>query len=215
LCFEEAAGAVRITLLNRDADIVGAELRAPEALTRRSVVTREWAASCLSLEPDDIATAVHPPQVVSVGLAFLVVELRLRETLRCAKPNLQAYEALLPLDGADSVFAYVRETGSGRRSDETVIHARMFSPLDGIVEDPATGSAAAATIALLTTLDHHPASGRRWRIHQGVDMGRPSLLLGRSTTDADGQVAVDIAGCCVAVLEGVVELVDRRSAGLA
>lgn len=213
--FEEAAGAVRITLLNQDGDIVGAELRAPEALTRRSVVTRDHAASCLSLEPDDIAMAVHPPQVVSVGLPFLVVELRSRETLRCAKPNLQAYESLLPLDGADSVFAYVREAVSAHRTNETVIHARMFSPMDGIVEDPATGSAAAAMIALLTTLDQHPATDRRWRIHQGVDMGRPSLLLGRSTTDAEGQVAVDIGGRCVAVLEGVVELVDRPSAGLA
>jgi trans-2,3-dihydro-3-hydroxyanthranilate isomerase len=204
--FEEAAGLVSLTLLQKHGLTVGAELRAPEALTRSTVVASEAAASCLSLPSLDVASSVHAPQIVSVGLPFLVVELSSRDALRRAKPNLTAYESLLPLDGADAVFAYVREPGGENAAAQTVLHARMFSPLDGIVEDPATGSAAAATIALLATISPDPRAERSWRLHQGVDMGRPSLLLGRTTIGPTGDVAVDVGGHCVAVLEGSFEL---------
>ena len=85
----------------------------------------------------------------------------------------------------------------GRYGD---LHARMFSPLDGIVEDPATGSAAAATAALLSTLARDGQIERSWRIHQGVDMGRPSVLMARTTRRNDGFEGVHVAGRCVAVM---------------
>jgi trans-2,3-dihydro-3-hydroxyanthranilate isomerase len=199
--FEEGAGLVPLTLLREHGATVGAELRAPEALSRRSVVSREVAAACLSLDPRDIAVQVHAPQIVSVGLPFLVVELGSRDALRRSKPNVAAHAALLPLDGADAIFVYWR-ADQPHGSDETVLHARMFSPLDGIVEDPATGSACAATITLLATLESDERADRAWRIHQGVDMGRPSLLLGRTAAHDGAVTATYIGGRCVAVLEG-------------
>ena len=203
--FEEAAGLVPITLLREGGAAVGAELRAPEALTRRSVVSPVAAAACLSLPVSDLALNRHAPQVVSVGLPFLVVELGSRAALRSARANVAAHEALLPLDGADCVYTYVRETPASADAP-TVLHARMFAPLDGVPEDPATGSATAATIALLATLAIDLQRERHWRIHQGVDMGRPSLLLGRTTAGADGANAVYVGGRCVALLEGSFEL---------
>jgi trans-2,3-dihydro-3-hydroxyanthranilate isomerase len=199
--FEEAAGPVPLTLLREHGTTVGAELRAPEALSRRSFVPREVAAACLSLDPSDIAMQVHAPQIISVGLPFLVVELGSRDALRRSTPNVAAHAALLPLDGADAIFAYWRARDQPHASDEAVLHARTFSPLDGIVEDPATGSACAATITLLATLAGDPAD-RAWRIHQGVDMGRPSLLLGRTAVHDGAVTATHIGGRCVAVLEG-------------
>ena len=140
--------------------------------------------------------AAPPPQVASVGLPFLVAELESREALRRAKPLLSAHERILPAVGTDSIFAYVRAESRGD------LHARMFSPLDGIVEDPATGSAAAAAIALIASIGIEDGSVS-WRIEQGVDMGRPSLLLGR-TSRLGGQVkSVHIAGHAVPVMEGV------------
>jgi trans-2,3-dihydro-3-hydroxyanthranilate isomerase len=206
--FEETAGLVPMKLLREHGDTVGAELRAPEALSRRSVVSREIAAACLSLDPQDIATHVHAPQVVSVGLPFVVVELRSREALARSKPNFAAHAELLPLDGTDSIFAYWRAPEELPVSGETVLHARMFSPLDGIVEDPATGSACAATIALLATLSRDERAELAWRIHQGVDMGRPSLLRGRTVTRNATVIATHIGGRCVLVREGIMTL-DR------
>jgi trans-2,3-dihydro-3-hydroxyanthranilate isomerase len=211
--FEEAAGLVPMTLLRERGAVVGAELRAPEALTRRSVVAPAAAAACLSLPVSDLALARHAPQVVSVGLPFLVVELNSRAALGRARPDLAAHESLLPLDGADCVFAYVRAPDSaahggadGADGAATVLHARMFAPLDGVPEDPATGSATAATIALLSALDDAARGERHWRVHQGVDMGRPSLLLGRTVRDTAGANAVHVGGHCVAVFAGSFEL---------
>jgi trans-2,3-dihydro-3-hydroxyanthranilate isomerase len=200
--FEEAAGLVPLRLMHDGGAIIGAELEAPERLSCRARVTQEAAAASLSLPPQDVAMTTHAPQVVSVGLPFLVVAVASREALRRAKPDLAVYGEMLPLDGADAVYAYTHDRGDEPRGSESILHARMFSPLDGIVEDPATGSATAAAIALLATHGRDSPEERSWRVHQGVDMGRPSLLLGR-TVKRNGKIdAVHIGGRCVAVLEG-------------
>ena len=204
--FEEVAGVVPLKLLREHGLTVGAELRAPEALSRRSIVPRETAAACLSLEATDIAMHVHPPQIVSVGLPFVAVELASREALRRSKPDFAAHADLLPLDGSDAIFAYWRAGEESEPAGETVLHARTFSPLDGIIEDPATGSACAAAIALLATLDPRDRAEQSWRIHQGVDMGRPSLLLGRTAKNQGAVISTHIGGRCVAVLEGTLDL---------
>jgi len=82
----------------------------------------------------------------------------------------------------------------------------MFSPLDGIVEDPATGSAAAATIALLAELRSESDSEISWRIEQGVEMGRPSLISGRNYKRHGAVPAVHIGGFAVQVMSGVFDL---------
>ena len=204
--FEELAGVVPLKLLTEHGLTVGAEVRAPEALSRRSIVPREAAAACLLLDASDIAVHAHPPQVVSVGLPFLAVELASREALRRSKPDFTAHSELLPPVGTDAIFAYFRARDESEPAGETVLHARTFSPLDGIIEDPATGSACAAAIALLATLDPRDRAERSWRIHQGVDRGRPSLLLGRTAKNQGAVISTHIGGRCVAVLEGVLDL---------
>ncbi len=200
--FEEGAGLVALKLLREHGDTVGAEVRAPEALSRRTSVPREAAAACLSLDAADIATHVHPPQVISVGLPFLCVEVSSRAALSRSKPDFGAHAGFLPLDGADAIFAYFRARDESSASGEAVLHARTFSPLDGVIEDPATGSACAAAIALLTSFSAEDSGEFAWRIHQGVDMGRPSLLLGRTTKIHGDVIGTHIGGRCVAVFEG-------------
>jgi trans-2,3-dihydro-3-hydroxyanthranilate isomerase len=73
----------------------------------------------------------------------------------------------------------------------------MFAPFDGVPEDPATGSANAALAALLARL----GAPQRLRIAQGIEMGRPSLLL----TDV-GPGGVRIGGRCAPVMEGTLRL---------
>ncbi len=62
------------------------------------------------------------------------------------------------------------------RETETIFHARDPFPPGGVVEDPATGAAAAAFGAYLRSLEL-VMSPVRVTIHQGHDMGRPSRLL--------------------------------------
>jgi trans-2,3-dihydro-3-hydroxyanthranilate isomerase len=200
LIFEELAGLVPMRLFREAGMIAAAELTAPEPLSIRSSVSVEDVAACLSLAPRDINIDVHAPQVLSVGLPFLVTEVRLRESLAKAKPHLPAHERVLPTVGTDAVYAYVRGSGAGE------LHARCFAPLDATPEDPATGSATAATIALLASLHPDMDAEMHWRIEQGVDMGRPSLLQGRTVKRAGMVTAVYIAGQAVPVMRGVLNV---------
>jgi len=86
------------------------------------------------------------------------------------------------------------------------IEARMFAPLYGVTEDPATGSANVALIALLATLRAEPDLRLARRISQGVDMGRPSLLIASAEKRAGKVVAAHIGGSCVPVMSGVITL---------
>lgn len=200
LIFEEAAGLVPIRLIRQSNAVVGAEFTAPETLNLGPSVSSDDIAACLSLNAADINRSNHPPQVLSVGLPFLVAEITTRDALRHAKPNALMHERVLPPLGTDAIYCY------SRGATPQQLHARMFSPLDGIVEDPATGSAAAATLSLLAALRPELDAEMTWRIEQGVEMGRPSLLKGR-TEKRDGTVtAVHIGGFAVQVMSGVFEL---------
>lgn len=61
------------------------------------------------------------------------------------------------------------------RQDPQTFHARDPFPVGGVVEDPATGAAAAALGAYLRE-GHHIEPPADIVVHQGHDMGRPSLL---------------------------------------
>jgi len=91
----------------------------------------------------------------------------------------------------------------GQNADAIRLRARMFSPLSGTVEDAATGSAATPLAALLLSLTKDPE--RRYDITQGVEMGRPSLLVCSARRSADG-IRASVGGGCVAVLKGEVSL---------
>ncbi len=198
LLFEEIAGLVPVRLLKDNGTVTGAELVTPEALSCRSEVSPEQVAACLSLTAEDIRTEVHNPLVASVGLPFLVVELASRDALRRCVPNLQGFRAVLPLDGAVSVYAYTLDKDAGEQGD---LQARMLTPR--MTEDPATGSATAAVTALLALLQDQTTLSLQ--VSQGVDMGRASLLY--SGYDASsGKPVVRVGGSCVITMEGVFTL---------
>jgi trans-2,3-dihydro-3-hydroxyanthranilate isomerase len=205
LLFEEAAGLVPVSVLMKHGQVIGAEVTAPAPLTRHAIVGVDQVADCLSLSAADICGA--QPRVLSVGLPFLVAEIASREALRRAKPNLAAHEALLPLDGADAIYFYTRDVA--RSEPVCDLMARMFAPLDGIPEDPATGSATAAVAALLAEDSARIDTEIRMRFLQGVDMGRPSVLLTRVVNRAGKVASVQVGGQCVPLMEGVLTLLEQ------
>ncbi|WP_431285276.1 PhzF family phenazine biosynthesis protein [Humitalea sp. 24SJ18S-53] len=192
--FEEVAGLVPVTVRLEQGAAVEARLRAPLPLSRHAVLDAAGVAACLSLHAGDVVTAAHAPQVVSVGAAFLVVELAGLDALGRIKPNPLAWDATLPRDGATSIYAYVRLPGDALRS-------RMFTR--SLYEDPATGSATAAVAALLLDLSGREALALT--VRQGVEMGRPSLLHATAWREAGG-VAAGVAGGSVPVMEGRLRL---------
>jgi len=197
--FQEGAGPVVIDIARDDEGRIRCEIEAPQALSVESVVAAETAAAALTLEASDIRTSVHEPCVAGVGLPFLLVELASREALGRARGNIAVMEALKADGVTPDVHAYFRS------NDDFDIRARMFAPLDGVPEDPATGSANCALAALLTARDSQYEGGGAWRIAQGVEMRRPSVLDARTRVESD-RVRTFIAGNTVLVSSGVLLL---------
>ena len=90
--------------------------------------------------------------------------------------------------------------------DEVDVRARMFAPLDGVPEDPATGSANCALAGLLAHHKSEQDGTFRWRIAQGVEMGRPSLLEARAEKKDGEVVGAWVGGASVLVSEGHIEV---------
>jgi trans-2,3-dihydro-3-hydroxyanthranilate isomerase len=204
LLFEEQAGLVPVEILSEKGRAVGAELTAPEQLSKQPPMGAAQAAACISLAPTDIATDRHPPQIASVGLPFLVVELASRDALRRAAPDAAAFAQTLPQLGCDAVYFYTRDVPTAEACD---LQARMFHPgSSGLSEDPATGSATVAAAALLADLASERDGEMKLRIGQGVDMGRPSLLLTRVVKRDGAIVSAHVGGGCVQMMEGTFRL---------
>jgi trans-2,3-dihydro-3-hydroxyanthranilate isomerase len=198
--FEEKAGLVPITIREEHGRVVSCELAAPQSLSLGKSIPVELLASTVSLATEDVVTETHQPQVASVGLPFLMTELRDRTALERARVNSTGVEAILRQDIRPSIYLYTRA------ADGFDIRARMFAPLSGVPEDPATGSASCAVGGLLAHYSGQ-ASGRfSYRIAQGVEMGRPSVLLVRAEK-AEGNVqATWVGGACVLVSEGFIHV---------
>jgi trans-2,3-dihydro-3-hydroxyanthranilate isomerase len=205
LLFEEKAGLVPVAVLTEQGKVTGTELTAPQPLKRLSQLSAEQAAACLSLSVTDVKTDRHPPQIVSVGLPFLAVELASRDAVRRAKADAAAFGRTFPCDGSDAVYLYTRDVPASEKPCE--LQARMFHPgASGLSEDPATGSATAAAAALLADLDGARDGELKLAIGQGVDMGRPSLLLTRVKKQNGAVASVHVGGGCVQMMEGTFRL---------
>jgi len=116
-----------------------------------------------------------------------------------------AFAKTVPGDESDAVYFYTRDVPAGEKPCE--LQARMFHPgASGLCEDPATGSATAAAAALLADLDPMKDGELRLRIGQGVDMGRPSLLLTRVRKQNGAVASTHVGGSCVQMMEGTFRL---------
>jgi trans-2,3-dihydro-3-hydroxyanthranilate isomerase len=199
--FEEQAGLVPVAVHKRRGERIWCELTAPQRLTLGKAISVESVAAAVSLAADDILTTAHAPLVASVGLPFILAELRDREALGRARPDMSALEGLAA-EGIDQpdILLYVRT------SDGFDVRARMFAPMDGVPEDPATGSAICALVGLLSHLDEAASGDFSWRIAQGVEMGRPSVLEARTQKRNGAVVDVRVGGECVLVSEGLIEV---------
>jgi trans-2,3-dihydro-3-hydroxyanthranilate isomerase len=199
--FEENAGLVPVAIVKGADGRLRCELTAPQKLSRGGAVDAATLAAAIGLEQGDVVTAAHEPLVASVGLPFVIAELKDRAALERCRLDVAGAERLLAA-GAEvpDLLVYVRS------NDDFDVRARMFSPLDGIPEDPATGSANCTLAALLADLDSASDGAFDYRIAQGVEMGRPSVLEARTEKAGGEVVEVRIGGESVMVAEGRIEV---------
>ncbi len=152
----DAAGAITATLTSV---VPHVEDLAPGDL--------ESSLGLLGWSPDDLDPRL-PPKVAYAGARHLILGARTRERLAELDYDFEGLKAfMLDLD-LTTVDLVWRERGER-------YHARNPFPVGGVVEDPATGAAAAAFGAYLRELGL-VALPATVSIHQGDDMGRPSRL---------------------------------------
>jgi trans-2,3-dihydro-3-hydroxyanthranilate isomerase len=201
MTFEEKAGLVRIKLLRGSSGVTGARLAAPQPFSMGPTIAREIVASACSLTPTDVDTRAHQPCIASCGIPLIFAAVTSRAALAAARPRTEVFAQHVPTTLATGIHLYV-EIAMPAADFET----RMFAPLHGVIEDPATGSANVALIGLLATLRPERDLRLEQKISQGVDMGRPSLMIASAEKRAGEVVAAHIGGNCVPVMSGTLTL---------
>ncbi|MFD4226574.1 PhzF family phenazine biosynthesis protein [Streptomyces sp. NPDC058545] len=167
LVFTTQAGTVPVTVAQE-----GAELRATLTSVEPHVT---------DVAPDDLAEALAaldwpaadldpalPPRIAYAGARHLVLAAASRERLADLDYDFARLEALMHRLELTTVQLVWRESPA-------VFHVRDPFPVGGVVEDPATGAAAAAFGAYLREQALVPDAAVL-TLHQGEDMGRPGTL---------------------------------------
>lgn len=184
LVFNTLAGTVPVTVTRE-----GAELRATLTSVEPDV---------MDIAPDDLAEALAaldwpaadldpalPPRIAFAGARHLVLAAATRERLADLSYDFTRLEALMHrLDLTTLQLVW--------RAAPDVFHVRDPFPVGGVVEDPATGAAAAAFGAYLRDRGLVPEAAVL-TLHQGEDMGRPGTLTVELRAD-DARVRVSGTG---------------------
>ncbi|MGH6914804.1 MAG: PhzF family phenazine biosynthesis protein [Geminicoccales bacterium] len=200
--FEEGAGPVAVAIHFEHGWPGFCELTAPQPIALGATPPVALTAASVGLPQEAIVTGTHPPRVASAGLPFLCVELRDLSALAAARVRDEPHLDLMRGCGGEGLHLYTRDTGDPKID----LRARMYAPLHGVAEDPATGSANIALAGLLAACAAESEGTLVWRIAQGVEMGRPSLLEATATKRGGEVETLRIGGRSVLVCEGWIEV---------
>ena len=181
---ETLSGVVPVELEREGDRIVFGEMLQPLP-TWKPYGDAEALLAALGLERSEL-----PVEHYDNGAQFVYVGLGSVEELAALRPDVGA---LLDLSGLLGAYCFAGEGTKWR--------ARMFAPGGGVVEDPATGSAA-GPLAVHLARHGRIGFGEEIEISQGVEVGRPSKLYARVEGSADDVQRVEVGGSAVIVARG-------------
>lgn len=160
----ERVGDVAVRLERKGGKLL-AWLRTPP-VTFEQELDRARAAASLGLNENDLHETL-PAQIAGAGNPFLFIPLRNREAIDRAWYAVGGFEQSIE-SHVSGVFVFsLTENG---------MYARMFAPMSGIAEDPATGSATGPAFAYLTKRGALDPKRSSFVSEQGVKLGRRSVL---------------------------------------
>jgi trans-2,3-dihydro-3-hydroxyanthranilate isomerase len=134
-----------------------------------------------------------PVERYDLGPGHVYVELESPEAVAALEPDFAALARATP-DGANC-FA---RAGAHWKT-------RMFAPEHGVAEDPATGSAA-GPLAVHLARHGRIEFGEQIEIHQGAEIGRPSVLFATAHGSAGRLERVEVGGSAVTLARGELAL---------
>lgn len=163
-------------------------------------IVSEAVAAALGLEPYEIGFENHRVGAWSAGVPYVTVPVHDLAAAAKVRMDVDAWTKLAPRVGhlVAAPYIYCRETVSHDAS----FHARMLAPHEGIPEDPATGSAAAAFAGAVMRFDAPGEGSTAFTIEQGMEMGRPSRIRLEFDVESGKLATARIGGHAVKVAEG-------------
>ncbi|HEX5275421.1 MAG TPA: PhzF family phenazine biosynthesis protein [Candidatus Rubrimentiphilum sp.] len=187
----ERVGDVAVRLQRRDGKLF-AWLRTPP-VTFEQHLDRARAAASLGLNQEDLH-ATLPSQIAGAGNPFLFIPLKDRESVDRAWYAAGGFDQSIE-SHVSGVFVFC-STVQGT-------YARMFAPMSGIAEDPATGSATGPLYAYLTKHGALDPERTSFVSEQGVKLGRRSVLHVHMARYRIGDAPeFDVGGATIFVGEG-------------
>jgi trans-2,3-dihydro-3-hydroxyanthranilate isomerase len=182
IVLEEEVGPIRIGVRMQPGGAPFAEFDLPQMPKERNLTSdAEDLSIILGLTRREIGFENHEPSCFDAGLPFIFAPVANLEAMAKIEIDAGAMKKLLPAKGPRMIYAYCRESVMADSS----FHARMFAPLHGISEDPATGSAAAAFAGVVMKFDQPPGGRRNCILEQGLEMKRPSRIYLELVVDGD------------------------------
>jgi trans-2,3-dihydro-3-hydroxyanthranilate isomerase len=181
---ETAAGVVPVSLEREGPKIVFGRMEQPVPRWE-TVADPEPVLAALG-----VARSGLPVERYDLGPGHLFVELDSPAAVQALAPDIAALAAATP-DGANC-FAHVE----GNRWK-----TRMFAPNHGVVEDPATGSAA-GPLAIHLARHGRIRFGEQIEISQGAEINRPSTLYATAEGEGGRVDRVEVGGSAVVVARG-------------
>ena len=159
----------------------------------------------LGLSPEEISDSGLQVQVVSTGLPQMMVPIRSLSSIQALDPgrlDTVSLNRACAACGTDIVLVFSLET----EQPEADVHTRVFAPLHGVPEDPATGSANGALGAYLVQHRVVPITEPTVFItsEQGSEIGRSSTLFIEVDVVEGKPTTVRVGGNVVAVAEGII-----------
>ncbi|HVY20863.1 MAG TPA: PhzF family phenazine biosynthesis protein [Bauldia sp.] len=173
--------------------------RRPEAVT--ATLDRDAIAAVLGLRPSEIGFENHKPSAFSAGTPYVYVPVRDLDAMARARPKADGFSAAIG-GLSHAVYLYCRQVVTSGHQ----FHARCFAPEAGIIEDPATGGAAAAFPGVIHRFDELKSGNYRYVIEQGIEMGRPSVIQLEVDVSGAEVAAARVGGDAVIVAEGTLDL---------
>ncbi|WP_018900349.1 PhzF family phenazine biosynthesis protein [Rhizobium sp. 2MFCol3.1] len=202
---EENVGPVRCAVRLDEGEASFAEFDLPRKSQQITMpLDRIGIGKALSLKTSEIGFENHVPSLWTAGVPFLLVPVRDIGVAERLDFDPQLWEATVPfVDGAlASAYIYCR----GGVNHIAKFHTRMFASGMGIVEDPATGSAAAALSGAIHHFDRLPDGHHDVMIEQGVEMGRPSFIHLHMDIEGGAISNARIGGQAVRLATGTLDL---------
>jgi trans-2,3-dihydro-3-hydroxyanthranilate isomerase len=158
-------------------------------------------AAALGIDATDIGIDGFKAARWSAGAPYTIVPVRGLDAIGRCRVNTVAWQKAFAHDAHAAAYIVCRETSEQGHQ----FHTRMFAPLQGVAEDPATGSAAAAFAGYLAAHGNYQDGEHLLRIEQGYEMGRASLIELTLKIGGGKLTGASIGGSAVVVQEGTVE----------